>query len=99
MTEGTKYDHGKPMMGLLLKDFASALSVVGDVTTFGAAKYAPSNWLKVEDAERRYLDAMCRHLFADLRGIENDDESGKPHLAHAAWCLLAVLELRQRAGQ
>lgn len=97
--DGIKYDHGKPMMGLLLRDFASALSKVGEVTTFGAAKYAPSNWLHVEDAERRYLDAMCRHLFADLRGIENDEESQMEHLAHAAWCLLAVLELRQIAKQ
>ena len=95
---GTKHDQGKPMVGLMLTDFSRALEAVASVTTFGAGKYSPSGWLGVPEAERRYTDALCRHLLADLRGEATDAESGQPHLAHAAWNVLAVLELRLRGG-
>ena len=93
---GVKHDQGKPMVGLMLTDFSRALEAVASVTTFGAGKYSPSGWLAVPEAERRYTDALCRHLLADLRGEATDAESGQPHLAHAAWNVLAVLELRLR---
>ena len=93
---GVKHDQGKPMTGLMLRDFARALEAVATVTTFGAQKYSPSGWLAVPEAERRYTDALCRHLLADLRGEAADSESGLPHLAHAAWNVLALLELRSR---
>lgn len=95
---GVKHDQGKPMTGLMLQDFARALETVATVTTFGAQKYSPSGWLAVPEAERRYTDALCRHLLADLRGEATDGESGLPHLAHAAWNVLAMLELRLRGG-
>lgn len=95
---GVKHDQGKPMVGLMLTDFSRALEAVASVTTFGAGKYSPSGWLAVPEAERRYTDALCRHLLADLRGEATDAESGQPHLAHAAWNALAVLELRLRGG-
>jgi len=94
---GVKHDQGKNELGLVLKDFARAFEQVGLVATFGAQKYARSNWLQVDEAERRYMDAMLRHLVEDLKGIELDEESGTFHLAHAAWCLMAVLELRMRS--
>lgn len=84
------------MTGLMLQDFARALEAVATVTTFGAQKYSPSGWLAVPEAERRYTDAFCRHLLAGLRGEATDSESGLPHLAHAAWNVLAVLELQMR---
>ena len=93
---GVKHDQGKPMTGLMLQDFARALETVATVTTFGAQKYSPSGWLAVPEAGRRYTDALCRHLLADLRGEATDGESGLPHLAHAAWNALALLELRGR---
>lgn len=93
---GVKHDQGKPMAGLMLTDFSRALEAVASVTTFGAGKYSPSGWLAVPEAERRYTDALCRHLLADLRGEVTDSESGLPHLAHAAWNVLAVLELQMR---
>lgn len=95
---GVKHDQGKPMAGLMLTDFSRALEAVASVTTFGAGKYSPSGWLAVPEAERRYTDALCRHLLADLRGEATDAESGQPHLAHAAWNALAVLGLRLRGG-
>ena len=39
---------------------------------------------------------MLRHQQAHLRGEALDPESGLPHMAHAAWCALAVLELDRR---
>ena len=87
---GAKLDHGKVRMGLVLDGFSDALVEVSKVGTFGARKYSDNGWKYVEDGYARYRDALFRHLFAaDL----NDDESGLPHLAHAAWNLLAMLEL------
>lgn len=95
---GVKHDSGKLFAGLLLEDFPRALSAVARVATFGAHKYARSNWLAVEDAQQRYGDALLRHLLADqLEAV--DGESGLPHLYHAAWNLLAVIELRERAAE
>lgn len=91
---GTKADTGKPMAGVLA-DFSRALEKVIDVGTFGARKYARANWLKVENAEERYWDAFWRHLLAAERE-PCDTESGMPHLHHAAWNLLAVIELQER---
>lgn len=93
---GAKLDQGKNRLGLVLGEFARSLWEVGSVGTFGAAKYSDSGWLQVPDGERRYIDAMMRHLMSDLRGEKLDRESQLPHLAHAAWCCLAVLDLRLR---
>lgn len=86
---GLKHDDGKTRMDLLL-DFSNALTAVGEVATMGAGKYEAHSWKTVPDAETRYIAAAMRHLFSN-EGI--DVESGLPHLAHAAWNLLAVLEL------
>lgn len=95
---GVKHDNGKLFAGLLLEDFPRAMSAVARVATFGAHKYARSNWLAVEDAQQRYGDALMRHLLADqLEAV--DGESDLPHLYHAAWNLLAVIELRERAAE
>lgn len=90
MSKGVKMDSGKPMMSLIPPH---AEKVVAEVLTFGAEKYAPDNWRKVPDAERRYLDAAMRHLNAYRSGDQLDDESGLHHLAHAACCMLFLLEL------
>ena len=95
---GRKDDAGKLMAGLMLRDFARALLAVSEVTTFGARKYAPSNWLKVPDGQERYDDALFRHLLAEKAGEEYDQESDLLHATHAAWNALALLELKLRAG-
>lgn len=58
------------------------------VLAFGAAKYARDNWRLVPDAKNRYTAAAIRHIVAHQKGEQNDPESGLPHLAHAACCLL-----------
>ncbi len=89
---GAKLDNGKNRMALCLHGFSRAVIQVGEVTTFGAVKYTPNGWKSVENAEERYLDAAYRHMLASA--IEEcDPESGLRHLAHAAWNILAVLEL------
>lgn len=93
---GVKDDAGKQMAGLMVRDFANALGAVADVTTFGAQKYAPSNWLHVHGARDRYTDALFRHLLARARGEIIDNESGLSHLSHAAWNILALIELDMR---
>lgn len=85
-----KHDDGKPRCDLLPP---AALLRVADVLGFGARKYAPHAWREVPDGHRRYLAAALRHVFARMRGERLDPESGLPHLAHAACCLLFALEL------
>jgi Domain of unknown function (DUF5664) len=89
-TEGRKYDSGKPEYGLLPPYF---LEEIVDVLTFGAKKYERENWRYVSDGQRRYFDAMMRHLWAWKRGEIIDPESGMSHLAHAGCCLMFLGEL------
>ena len=84
LTEFTKYDNDKPMYDLLVPEF---LDETAQVLTLGAKKYSPDNWSRC-DGFRRYFAAMMRHLWAFWRGEDNDRETGKSHLAHAACCLM-----------
>lgn len=78
---GRKSDSGKTRFDLLLPEFEEA---VADVLTFGAAKYEPNNWQKVEDPVNRYYASLRRHLNAWRKGEKVDPESGRNHLAHVA---------------
>jgi hypothetical protein len=87
---GRKDDAEKPRWDLL--PFAGLEQVV-KVLTFGAKKYAPENWRRVEGWRWRYFRAAIGHLAAWKAGEKLDPESGLPHLAHAACCVLFLLEL------
>lgn len=91
---GAKLDSGKQLAGVLL-DFSRALEKVADVGTFGANKYTRGGWQSVPDGERRYTDAMVRHLLK-MQRESIDPDSGLTHLAHFVWNALAVLELESR---
>lgn len=93
---GAKLDAGKLRAGLVIGDFARALTAVAEIGTFGAAKYTAHGWISVPDGEARYTDALHRHLLAEARGEEFDAESGLRHAAHAAWNALARLDLELR---
>lgn len=86
-----KFDSGKPQLDLLP---FRALQGVGEVLTYGAQKYAAHNWRKGL-AWSRLSAAALRHLFAFVRGEDNDPESGLPHLDHAACCILFLSELQK----
>ena len=85
---GMKNDQDKVRLDLIEPQFIES---VGQVLTFGAKKYEPNNWQKVEDAENRYYAAALRHLFAWRKGEKIDPESGLNHLDHAA-CNIMFLQ-------
>ena len=88
MNEGIKHDADKLRMDLLPFD---ALEAVAQVLTFGAEKYTVDGWKKVDNAERRYMAALLRHLCARERGEMCDAESGLTHAAHLATNALFIL--------
>lgn len=87
---GQKFDTGKPIIGAIPPHAELA---VARVMTFGAQKYARDNWRKIDDIPTRYMDAALRHLNAVRRGEMVDPESGEHHLAHAACCILFMLDV------
>lgn len=87
---GTKHDDGKPRWDLL--PHAGVAQVVA-VLSFGARKYAPDGWRAVQGWRWRYYAAAWRHAVAWWLGERHDPESGLHHLAHAACCMLFLLEL------
>lgn len=89
MNEGTKHDQGKPELALIP---ANAIEVVGAVMSYGAKKYGNHNYLG-GISYLRLLSACLRHTFSFIRGVDLDEESGLPHWAHAAACLLMVGEM------
>ena len=90
---GAKLDAGKLRAGLVLNGFSVALQEVCKIGTYGANKYTDNGWRSVPDGQKRYHDAMYRHLLEHAKN-EIDEESGFTHLAHAAWNILALLELK-----
>lgn len=91
-TSGQKDDKEKNRLDLIEPEFIEG---VGKVLTFGANKYEPNNWQKVDDAEDRYYAAALRHLMAWRRGEKTDIESGISHLDHVA-CNIMFLQHFER---
>lgn len=96
---GAKLDAGKNRLGLVLLAFSRALTAVGEVGTYGANKYTDNGWIDVPNGVSRYSDAMFRHLMKEAAGEYADPDTDLPHLAHACWNLLAVLDLKLRTQQ
>ena len=95
MEIGKKYDNGKPNYVNMLVGFPFGLNQVANLYEFGANKYGLENWKLVQNGKIRYLNALLRHTFAHCRGELKDPESGLPHLCHAAWNCLALLQLHE----
>lgn len=89
---GIKQDADKLRMDLLPPD---AIESVAAVFTYGAAKYGDRNWEK-GGRHGRWMAAILRHCFAWMKGERNDQESGLPHLAHAACSILMLLGMELR---
>ena len=93
--DGLKYDEGKLLMSLVdplyVEDIARVL-------TYGAKKYTANSWQNVEDAERRYKDALLRHTSEYLKGIELDEESGLTHLSHMATNIMFLSHFNRKAN-
>ena len=89
--EGLKFDQEKPKMDLLSSLW---LEDVSQVLTYGAKKYASHNWRK-GILFSRLIAACLRHVFAFLKGEDNDPETNLSHLAHASCCLMFLSELNK----
>lgn len=99
-TGAVKYDGGKPSIWRgVINYFPRALWAVGEISTFGAKKYAWNGWEGVEEGYERYKDAQLRHMLLNSMGEQNDQDSKYEHLAHEAWGALAALELHIRRNQ
>lgn len=88
-TKGEKHDGGKFDWSLLP---LNATEDVVKVLMKGAEKYAPDNWKYVADHERRYYNAVMRHVTAWQKGEKVDPETGISHLAHAICSLMFLIE-------
>lgn len=81
MTDKAKrFNSGKNQLGLITPQFREQL---GLVLTMGVAKYDRDNWRNGLSI-RSIMDSTHRHLLSFESGIDVDDESGLPHLAHVA---------------
>lgn len=86
-----KFDQDKLPLHLLSTE---ALNQTAAVLKFGAQKYAEHNWRK-GFAWSRPLAAAMRHIMAFNDGEDKDPESGLSHLAHAACCIMFLLEFEK----
>ena len=86
-----KFDQNKLPLHLLSTE---AMNQTAAVLKFGAQKYAEHNWRKGFDWSRP-LSAAMRHITAFNAGEDRDPESGLSHLAHAACCIMFLLEFEK----
>jgi len=87
LAAGVKFDGEKARYDLLVP---LALDQIAQVSAYGAKKYAERNFEKGMSWGRVFAAAM-RHLWAFWRGEFLDPESKLPHLAHAAWNVMALM--------
>ena len=72
-----------------------ALVELARVAGYGAAKYAPFNYLKGYDWALSF-NAMQRHALLFWSGEDIDEESGRMHMAMAAWHALTLVSFLAR---
>lgn len=92
LLKAVKHDGDKVRLDLLPLD---ALEEVGKVLTFGAKKYGDRNW-ELGFPYMRVVGAILRHLFAFVRGEDQDAECGLSHLACATCNCLFLLTFTLR---
>jgi hypothetical protein len=90
----TRFGIAKPPMSLIP---GLARVLLADAFRDGAAKYGPANWRVDPVTTSTYMNAAERHIVSWQDGEENASDSGVHHLAHAAACLLILLDA-QAAG-
>lgn len=86
-----KDDASKLRMDLLP---VGAMKNIAGVLTFGAQRYGENNW-RSGMLWSRFYGAALRHLTSWWSGEDVDQDSGLSHLAHAACCLMFLLEYMQ----
>jgi hypothetical protein len=88
-----KDDQGKLRWDLLPLDVVEKLV---EIYEFGANKYEENSWRTIENGYKRCRAALFRHLTAYDKGERVDPESGKSHLAHAAWNALSMVYFAEK---
>lgn len=83
-----KYDGGKPRMSLLSP---VAAFKTAQVMTDGEKKYQSHNW-REGFAWSRIADAAKRHIEIWIAGMDQDPDSGRNNLDHAAACIMMLQE-------
>ena len=86
-----KFDQDKLPLHLLSTE---AMNQTAAVLQFGAQKYSEHNW-RNGFTWSRPLAAAMRHITAFNDGEDRDPESGLSHLAHAACCIMFLLEFEK----
>ncbi len=85
----TRFGVAKPPLSLIP---GQARVLLAEAFRDGARKYGPANWRVDLVTASTYLNAAERHLISWQDGEENAEDSGVHHLAHAAACLLILLD-------
>lgn len=85
---GIKYDSDKLRFDLIPPECEAMIAAV---LTIGGMKYADNNWMQIEEIQKRYFNAECRHMNAKRLKEIFDPESGLPHSAHAIVSLIFML--------
>lgn len=97
MNKAKHFDDGKLQLQWLLS--MSGIDEVAKVGAYGAKKYGQSNW-RGGSEWMRYLGSVTRHVTCYIRGESLDSESGLPHLAHAAYnCLILLQWMKEGKGK
>lgn len=87
--EPMKFDTNKLDWSLIPLD---SLEEILKVLEFGKLKYDSWNWADAGGFKyTRVTNAMQRHLYAFLRGEDNDPETGLSHIAHLGCNVLFLL--------
>ena len=84
MTKGIKNDSGKRQWWYIFPLWEFIEEVV-DVLQYGDQKYPAedgSNWMRLDQPQRRFQSALTRHFSLYIQGEKIDQETGKSHLAH-----------------
>lgn len=86
------FDEGKPAFELIPPQGMLELARVAE---YGRKKYGAQNYAEEADnwSWLEPIGSILRHTWYFLRGQNNDDESGLPHLAHAAFNALMLIDL------
>ena len=87
MNEFQKNDSYKIQYDLIPPNVLQEIAIIFSI---GSNKYEENNWKKCNDLSR-YISAAYRHIEQYRLGIDYDDETGKPHLAHAITNLMFLL--------
>lgn len=87
-------DTGKPVVADITY---SLLEAIGTVLKRAqdSGKYPRYNW-KEGGEITRFAASAIRHVFKYLDGVEKDEETGLPHLWHAACNLMFLIEWHKK---